>query len=88
MGRHFDLIFSIEMNSKHHVRALSMSDTSHDKVLFEGDLGSYEQISVTDGDMLEISGSYGVLRISLDIQELERVLTNKPGPQHTSKEKK
>jgi DNA-binding protein YbaB len=32
-------LFSVEMESKKHVRSISISDEAHDRVLFEGDLG-------------------------------------------------
>jgi hypothetical protein len=34
-----DGLFSVEMESKKHVRSISISNEAHDRVLFEGDLG-------------------------------------------------
>ena len=68
--------FSIEMNSKKHVKHMSLSNESHDRVLFEGFLGRLKEISMVEGAVLEIKGVNGVLRIDLSKDELRRGLTN------------
>ena len=67
-------IFSIEMESKRHVRSISISDQAHDRVLFEGDLGSLLEVSIIECNALEMVGEYGVLRIEIDEDVLQRVL--------------
>ncbi|MCW4051521.1 MAG: hypothetical protein NWE89_17510 [Candidatus Bathyarchaeota archaeon] len=68
------IIFSIEMESKQHVMNISISDKGHDKVLFEGDLGEHEAISIVNDRMIEINASNGVLRLELNIENLRKVL--------------
>lgn len=69
--------FSIEMKSKTHVRHISMSDESHDRVLFEGYLGALKELSLIEGTVLEIRGENGVLRIDLPEEELRSVFSKK-----------
>jgi len=67
--------FSIEMKSKKHVKHISLSNESHDRVLFEGFLGKLKEISLVEGAVLEVKGANGVLRIDLSEDELRRGLT-------------
>jgi len=69
--------FSIEMKSKKHVRHLSVSNESHDPVLFEGALGRLEELSMVEGAVLEVKGTNGVLRIDLGEDELRKMLSPK-----------
>ena len=72
-------VFSIEMKSKRYVKNISISNESHDRVLFEGDLGELEEVSFIGGSMLEVRGSNGVLRVELGLDEAERVMTGMSG---------
>lgn len=67
-------IFSVEMESKRHVRSISISDEAHDRVLFEGDLGRLLEVSIIECSALEMIGENGVLRIEIDEDVLQRVL--------------
>ena len=69
--------FSIEMKSKKHVRHISVSNESHDRVLFEGSLGELEELSMVEGAVLEVKGANGVLRIDLSEDELRKMLFKK-----------
>ena len=69
--------FSIEMKSKKHVRHISVSNESHDRVLFEGSLGELEELSMVEGAVLEVKGANGVLRIDLSEDELRNMLSQK-----------
>ncbi len=62
------------MKSKKHVRSISISDEAHDRVLFEGDLGRLLEVSIIECSALEIVGEYGVLRMEVDEDVLQRVL--------------
>jgi hypothetical protein len=66
--------FSIELKSKKYVRQISVSNESHDRVLFEGFLGELEEINLIEGAALLIQGANGVLRIDLSENELETLL--------------
>ena len=67
-------IFSVEMESKKHVRSISISDEAHDRVLFEGDLGRLLEVSIIECSALEMVGEHGVLRIEIGEDVLQRVL--------------
>ena len=71
--------FSVEMKSKKHVKHISMSDERHERVLFEGSLGELEELSLTEGAVLEVRGSNGALRIDLSEGELRKMLSKKKG---------
>ena len=72
-----DHAFSIEMKSKKHVRHISVSNESHDRVLFEGSLGELEELSMVEGAVLEVKGANGILRIDLSENELRKMLSKK-----------
>ena len=71
--------FSIEMKSKKHVKHISLSNESHEHVLFEGILGELEELSMVEGAVLEVRGANGVLRIDLSEDELRKMLSQKKG---------
>ena len=65
--------FSVEMKAKKHVKNISISDESHDRVLFEGNLGKLLELTLTD-DVLEFIGVNGVLRIGVTEDQLRETL--------------
>ena len=67
-------MFSIDMKSKRYVKNISISDEAHDRVLFEGSLGKLLNISLVEGDVLEIIGVNGVLRINLTRKHLQETI--------------
>ncbi|MDH5266804.1 MAG: hypothetical protein OEW62_03895 [Candidatus Bathyarchaeota archaeon] len=71
--------FSVEMKSKKHVRHISLSNESHEHVLFEGSLGELEELSLIEGAVLEVKGANGVLRIDMSEEELRKMLSRKKG---------
>jgi hypothetical protein len=66
--------FTVEMRSKSHVKSISISDEAHDRVLFEGSLGELTKISLTEGDVLELVGVNGVLRVDISEEQLGEAL--------------
>jgi hypothetical protein len=66
--------FSIEMKSKQHVKNISISDEAHERVLFEGNLGKLLNMSLVEGDILELVGVNGVLRVSLTREQLQETI--------------
>jgi hypothetical protein len=66
--------FSVEMKSKRHVKSISISDESHDRVLFEGNLGELLVLSFVEGDVLEFIGVNGVLRVGLTGEQLQKTI--------------
>jgi len=68
---------SIEMKSRRHVKCISVSEGNQENVLFEGFLGKLESLSLIEGEMLEIEGANGVLRIDIKTEELTKQLMKK-----------
>jgi len=66
--------FTVELKSKEYVNNISISDQTHDLVLFEGNLGKLLELSLVEGDVLEFVGVNGVLRIAVTIGQLEKTL--------------
>ena len=71
-----DHVFSIEMKSKQYVKNISISNETHDRVLFEGNLGKILSISLVEGDVLELIGINGVLRVNLTKEQLLESIKN------------
>ena len=67
-------MFSIELKSREHVKRLAMPNENGGNVLIEGFLGKLQDLSFTEGIMLEIQGTNGTLRMDLSEKELERLL--------------
>jgi hypothetical protein len=68
--------FSIELNSKNQIKNMSMTeDGQKESTVIEGTIGNLVDATFTEGIILEITGSKGVLRI--DLQESEIKATNK-----------
>jgi len=65
--------FSVEIKSKKFVKNISISDESHDCVLFEGNLGELLELSLVE-DVLEFIGANGVLRVGLTEDQLRKAL--------------
>lgn len=66
--------FSIELTSKRYMRHLTVSDTSPERVFFEGSLGRLRTLNLIEGNALEIQGMHGVLRVDLRISEIHHML--------------
>ena len=75
------------MNSKKHVKHISVSNESHDRVLFEGSLGELEELSMIEGAVLEVRGANGVLRIDLSEEELRKMFFQKKDRSNRCEEK-
>jgi len=66
--------FSVEMKSKVFVKSISISNGAHDGVLFEGDLGQLSNVSLVEGDVMEIKGENGTLRVGVTEEQLHKAL--------------
>jgi hypothetical protein len=66
--------FSAVLDSKKQVKNITLTDDIHQKVLFEADIGQLEQVKFTEGLLLEIVGTKGVLRIDLPLEALRKVV--------------
>ena len=66
--------FSAVLDSKKQVKNITLSDDINQKVFFEADIGQLEHVTFTEGLLLEIVGTKGVLRIDLPIETLRKVV--------------
>ena len=62
--------FTLELASRKHIKQVSMPSGPGDRLLIQGYLGEMKEITHTEGVLLEIRGSYGVLSIDLLEDEL------------------
>ena len=63
------------MKSKRFVKSISISNESHDRVLFEGNLGELIDLTLVEGDVLEFVGTNGVLRVDLTLDQLKKIIS-------------
>ena len=66
--------FSAVLDSKKQVKNITLTDNIHQKVFFEADIGQLEQVKFTEGLLLEVIGTKGVLRIDLPVETLRKVV--------------
>lgn len=67
--------FSIELNSKHQIKNMILTNGGqNESALVEGNLGDLIEATFTEGIILEVKGTKGVLRLDLQAQEIK---TNK-----------
>ena len=66
--------FTIVLESKHSLQNISISNDARETVLVEGTLGDSIKLSLEEGDVLEIQGKSGVLRISISENQVKQVL--------------
>jgi hypothetical protein len=67
--------FSIELNSKHQIKNMTLTNGGqNESALVEGNLGDLIEATFTEGIILEVKGTKGVLRLDLQAQEIK---TNK-----------
>ena len=64
--------FSIELNSKQQIKTMSMTnDGQRESTLIEGTVGNLIQATFTEGIILEVIGTKGILRLDLQAKELK-----------------
>ena len=66
--------FIVELDSKQYLRNVSISNDVRESVLFEGTLGESFELSLEEGNVLEIKGKSGVLRVSVSENQVKQVL--------------
>lgn len=70
--------FSAVLDSKKQVKNITLTDDINQKVFFEAEIGQLEQVEFTEGLLLEIVGTKGVLRIDLPIETIRKLVNKKP----------
>lgn len=64
--------FSIELNSKHQIKNITLTNGRQtETTLIEGNLGDLVEANFTEGIILEVRGTKGVLRLDLQAQEIK-----------------
>ena len=66
--------FSAVLDSKTQVKNITLTEDKHQKVFLEANIGELKHVKFTEGLLLEIIGSEGVLRIDLPLEELVKAL--------------
>lgn len=64
--------FSVELESKANLKKLTLANDSNDGVLVEGTIGELAEAAFAEGEILEIIGRSGTLRINLKPNELKK----------------
>ena len=70
--------FSAVLDSLKQVKNITLSDNINQKVFFEADIGQLEHVEFTEGLLLEIVGTKGVLRIDLPIERIRKLVNKNP----------
>lgn len=68
-GREREHAFSIELNSRRHLKTMKLGDDIREEVLIEGFLGGILELRIIEDSLLEVKGEYGVLRIDITRNE-------------------
>ena len=66
-------IFSIELKSKQNLKNMTLADGENENVLVEGTLGELIHATFTEGIILTVSGTRGVLRVDLAESEIQKL---------------
>ena len=75
-----DRDFSIELSSNKYLTRLSTtSNSANDGVLIEGTLGRLYHASFVEPEILEVKGSYGVLRLNVRQSEVKDTVRKEMG---------
>jgi hypothetical protein len=65
--------FSVELNSKNQIKNMTLTNNGQkESTLIEGTIGSLVEASFTEGIILEVTGTKGVLRLDLQEQEIKQ----------------
>jgi hypothetical protein len=67
--------FSIELKSKNYMKNLTIMNSSVEKVLFEGDLGDFEDVHLIEGVVLVVEGTHGTLRVELPEDKIKNMIS-------------
>jgi hypothetical protein len=63
--------FSVELNSKAHLKNVTLTNGSTDNALIEGTLGELVQATFAEDEILEVVGTKGTFRINLAKHEIK-----------------
>ena len=63
--------FSVELNSKAHLKSVTLTNGSSDSALIEGTLGDLVQATFAEDEIFEVVGTKGTFRINLAQDEIK-----------------
>ena len=73
MRRKKERVFSVELQSKKHLKSVSLTNGAADRVLLEGNIGELLQATFKEGVILEVIGKNGILRVDLEEVEISKL---------------
>ena len=65
-------VFSVELKTRGKLKNLTLTNGGSDAALLEGSLGEFVEASFTEGVILTVVGTYGVLRVDLSEDEIKK----------------
>ena len=68
--------FSVELNSKAHLKNVTLTNGSSDSALIEGTLGELVHATFAEDVILEVVGTKGTFRINLAQREIKEAKIN------------
>ena len=72
MERKNERFFSVELQSKKHLKSVSLTNGTANSVLLEGNIGELVQATFKEGVILEVIGKNGTLRVDLEEVEISK----------------
>ena len=72
MERKKERVFSVELQSKKHLKTVSLTNGTANSVLLEGNIGELVQATFKEGVILEVRGKNGTLRLDLEEMEISK----------------
>ena len=72
MERKKERVFSVELQSKKHLKTVSLTNGTANSVLLEGSIGELLQATFKEGVILEVIGKNGILRVDLEETEISK----------------
>ena len=63
--------FSVDLNSKAHLKNVTLTNGSSSSALIEGTLGELVQATFAEDEILEVVGTKGTFRINLSQREIK-----------------
>lgn len=65
-------VFTVELKSRGNLKNLTLTTGCSDAAVLEGSLGEFVEASFTEGVILTVVGTYGVLRVDLKEDEIKK----------------
>ena len=65
-------VFSVELQSKKHLKSFSLTNGTTNSVLLEGKIGELVQATFKENVILEVVGKNGTLRVDLEEGEISK----------------